>query len=174
MAYGQILETPVRWFVTPVSWSRSCALRWPRQSAWEAVHSWRGTKPRSICRWAVTPRPVFLYTHPLPIVWNLFRKKISTMSDKIFHPWQNYQWSDGAAGYAKHKRAFCIQRRLSMGPVQAGCVRLIAQAQMNHLGRAAHLPMADSLHLLVEGKHDWSDAAWAHQVFCVCITHFSA
>lgn len=29
------LGMAVRWFVTPISWSRSCALWWPQQSAWK-------------------------------------------------------------------------------------------------------------------------------------------
>lgn len=173
LAYGQLLiggGCPL--VCHTISWSRSCALQWPWQSAWESVHSWRGTKPGSICHCAVTPRPVFLQTHLLLIVQNLFRKKTSTVLDKIFHPWQNYLF--GAAGYAKHKRPFCIQRNLPTGPVPAVGVRLTSQAQMNHLGRAVHLSMADSLHLLVESKHDWSAAVWMHQVSCVCITDFSA
>lgn len=59
--------------------------------------------------------------------------------------------------------------------MQAGGVRLTAQAQMNHLGTAADLRMADSLHLERQRANmNWSDTAWAHHVFCVCITHFSA
>lgn len=85
------LGMAVCWCVRPSAGAEAVILWWSQQSAWEAGHSWRGAKPRSICHCAVTPRPVFLQTHTLLTVQNLFRKKTSTVLDKIFHPWRNCQ-----------------------------------------------------------------------------------
>ena len=165
----------VCWFITPISWSRSYAFQWPEQPVPGKQYT-PEEEPKPDQSVIVQLRPdVFLQTHPLLIAPILFRKKIMTTLDKIFHSLQNYRWPDSAAGYTKDpdKWAFCIYRKLATGPVQAERVRLIAQAQMKHLGSPAHLPIADSLQLCLEGKHNWSDTAWAHQAFCMCITGFS-
>lgn len=114
-----------------------------------AVRSWRGTKARSICHCAVTPRPVFLQMHPLLTAWILFGKKIMTTLDKFFIPGKITKDKTALLGIQKTWQIYCT-------------------------GSPAHLPMADSLQLRVEDKRNRSDTAWALQAFCVCITHFSA
>lgn len=157
-----------------ISWSRSCdSLVIPAISlgSWTLLKRSQAQINLSLCSYTQTCVSIDTYTSYSPKF--IQKENINSLG-------QNFsslaKLPVGAAGYAKRKRIFCIQRKLSKGPVQAGGVRLSAHlySQMNHLGRAAHLSMADSLHLLVESKHDWSNAAWMHQVFCVCITHFSA
>lgn len=112
------------------------------------VRSWRGTKTRSICHCAVTPRPVFRQMHPLLTAWILFRKEIMTTLDKLFIPGKITRGEAVLLGIQKTWQVYCP-------------------------GSPAHLPMADALQLRVADKRNWSGTAWAHQAFCVRITHFS-